>query len=908
LVTTCLLLLAWPLVIWATVPLHFPGQVSVPSQEQANAVAAYDFDSAGMAEVIAGRADGILAVVQSVGGGFFRATRFQEIGGQIVALKVFTPGPGPGDILVALTTNPDRLLVLTMHDGNPPFTVQASVDLDEDPRSVVGGPIAAAGAFGLAVTLPGADRWNLVTRVESEWQISQDVPSGDRPFDIELIDLEGDGVPEVLTADNGVLSRKLSHYSQDEFGTYSMTGQFDTPGDLVDLYTYQEDAQEKLIVCYADSSFLSIYTPLTGTLQETDRVPTDTPVDGAIVGQLASGDHGLWCWDAERGIIHYFVKQTVSWLPIESYYAGGPAVDLALTDINRDFFVDLAIANGSAKSLALLFANNLPSFRAYLATIVSPSPSDGIVFDEDLDGHLDYLVASIGRSAVEFLRGDGNGHLVRDTQPLVLASPPRSLVTIHANADTLPDLAIVSSTNNQVIIRLRQPDGSYLAGGAVPTGTGPFRALAADFDADGFEDLVIGSETSDDLTLAFGVGDGTFPDVSTIPLPNELTELTYLKLDPDNLPDLILTNGQGSISTMLNLGNRVFGQLRFYSIGVAPVGIAPTDLDGDGDEDVVVAKQIENSLAFLENLGDGNLTLRIRNHDLEGTPGHVITGDMDLSGTQDVVVTYPAEKTIGIVLSGGGFIFGPPIKFVSALQPVALGQGDFNEDDIPDLITLDRALQITLTMLNVEPNPIPIQPPWLAASCEANRIEVEFTTPAVTSWRLEIKSRGSWQALASEAGSAIGELAVQGDNWRLSLSAADLERADLTAGSDGRITFRLADANGNAYAHASIAAECWRTAISTPQPLLTLDTVHPNPFNPSVVARFTLTRPAQVKAVIRDLTGRRVADLADRRYTGGTHTLSWDGRSRGRQVGAGTYLLAITADDFTVSCKLTLLK
>jgi len=892
----------------ATVPLHFPGQVTVPLQDTVTAVATYDFDGAGMAEVVAGLSGGFLTVIQSVGNGNFRATQYQEIGGEIVALKVFTPGPGPEDLLVVLTANPDRLLVMTMQNDVPPFTLQASVDLYEDPRSMVGGPLVSDGGFGLAVNLPGADRWVLISPTESGWQVSQEISSGDRPYDIELIDLEGDGVPEVLTADNGVLSKKVSLYARDLTGSYAMSGQMDTPGDVVDLYTFREDSQEKLIVCYADSSYLSVYIPVAGALQETERILTAAPADGAIVGTLDSGDPGLWCWDAERGIIHYFVKQTSDWLPIESYYAGGPALDLLLTDINRDFFVDLAVANGDAHSVALLFANDLPSFRAYLATIVSASPNDGIVIDEDQDGHLDYLVASIGGSAVEFLRGDGFGHLVRDAQVLALNNTPRTLTSVHANQDTLPDLAVVSSSNSRVQIWLRQPDGTYQAGGSITTGTGPFRALSADFDADGFEDLIIGSEISDDLTLAFGTGDGNFPDVSVIPLPNDLTELTYLSLDPDNLPDLLLTNGQGAISTMLNLGDRVFGQLRFYSIGILPIGMVTADLDGDGDEDVVVAKQGDDSLALLENLGDGNLSLRVRNHDLEGTPGHVVMDDMDLSGTQDVVVTYPEDQTIGIILNAGNFILGPPIKFVSALQPVALSRGDFNEDGIPDLITLDRALQITLTMLNVEPNPIPIQQPRLTANCQAAGIELAFTRPATAAWVLEGESRSTWRLLASADGALFGDLQLQAEQGILSLTAADLSKADLTSGSDDALAFRLVREGGEVMAHTTVDVACWLAETGYPEPSLRLASLHPNPFNPAVTAHFSLARASRVRAVVRDLAGNQVAVLVDRLYAAGTHVLSWDGRSRGRTVSAGTYLLTVTAGNTTVSRKMTLLK
>ena len=900
--------LMWVSVGLASVPLHFPGQITVTVGAPATAVATYDIDGEGMAEVITGRADGLLAVIESIGNGNFRATRYQQVGGEIVALKVFTPGPGPGDVLVALTANPDRLLVLNFQDEDPPFSIQAIVELEEDPRGLAGGPVAAGGAFGLVVTLPGSDRWVLVSHATGSWVITQEVLSGDRPYDVALLDLTGDGVPEVVTTDNGVLSRKLSLFAQGGNGTYAMIDQIDAPGHLVGLHTFSADGTDQLFACYSDSSFLSIFTPLAETLTESSRVSVASPVDGVAARLLGGGDRALWCWNASRGIVHYYEMPVSTWQPIESYYAGGPAVAAAITDINRDSFFDIAIANGNAESAALLFANDQPSYRAYLATLVLPSPNDGLVMDEDGDGHLDYVTVSLGRSAVEFLRGDGSGHLVKDPQILPQNSPPRTLTTINADGDGLRDLAVVSSNNNQVYIWLRQADGTYQSASTVTSGNGPFRALAADFDRDGFEDLVIGNEISDDITLAFGAGDGTFPDVSVMPLPNDLTEINYVHLDPDPLPDLLLTNGQGSIATMLNLGNRVFGQVRFYAIGLGAIAIEVADLDNDGDEDVVVAKEIDGSLAILENLNNGNLRLRQRDHDLAGSPAQMIILDIDLTGTQDVIVTYPSDNSIGIVLSGGNFLFGPPIKYVSALQPVNLAAGDFNEDDVPDLVLLDRVLQIAMTMLNVEPNPIPIHSAALAATCRREGVELTICPPGSDPWVLEGEQGDTWVTVADAGGSLYGILVWSGDSWSLVLSDAEIAQAGLDPGTDARLGFRLIDSAGNTHAVVTVDIAC--LSITWPASLLAvgLDDPHPNPFNPAVTAQFTLTAPAWVRAEVWNLAGQLVAVLADRHYAAGRYPVHWDGREQGRAAAAGTYLLTVTADEVTVGRKMTLLK
>jgi len=52
---------------------------------------------------------------------------------------------------------------------------------------------------------------------------------------------------------------------------------------------------------------------------------------------------------------------------------------------------------------------------------------------------------------------------------------------------------------------------------------------------------------------------------------------------------------------------------------------------------------------------------------------------------------------------------------------------------------------------------------------------------------------------------------------------------------------------------------------------------YPNPFNPTTTVPFDLPEASIVKITIYDLTGRRVALLADGSYHAGSHTLTFDG-------------------------------
>ncbi len=486
---------------FATVPLYFPGQINVQVRQSTKALVHLDLGNGGLVEVIAGRDDGFLSLIESFGHGNFRSTVVFALAGEVVELAVHTPGPGPDRILVALTVNPDVLHILSIEGEDPLFLLLASINLDEDPGGLAGGPIAAGGEFGLAVTLPGVDRWVLVDETTGEWSISQDVHGGDRPVAVTLMDVNEDQVPEVVTADSGVLTGALSIFQKDGEGLFQLTNQTVAPATLVYVTPFTAGSTQKLYVSYADSAFISVFEPQAGSLVESERIVTASPIDGLVVAELGANRNGLWGWNRDSGVVQFFEEQFDVWQPIESYYCGGRAVDVDLHDLNNDSLPDLMVANGEAETVALLFANDSPSFRAYLAALVPSSPNDGFVMDEDLDGHLDYLVTSVGSSTVEFMRGDGRGHLMRDSQPLILDSPARTLTPLFADGDNLVDLAIVQSITNRVTIMLRQPAGDYLEANSVSTGLGPFRLYASDLDGDGFVDLLVRNAAPDNIIV-----------------------------------------------------------------------------------------------------------------------------------------------------------------------------------------------------------------------------------------------------------------------------------------------------------------------------------------------------------------------------------------------------------------------
>lgn len=117
-------------------------------------------------------------------------------------------------------------------------------------------------------------------------------------------------------------------------------------------------------------------------------------------------------------------------------------------------------------------------------------------------------------------------------------------------------------------------------------------------------------------------------------------------------------------------------------------------------------------------------------------------------------------------------------------------------------------------------------------------------------------------------------------------------------------------------ASASLSAVCWERLMEGGEGLIpdqaeafSLRSNYPNPFNPSTQIGFDLGAPCHVTLEVFNITGQRVASLADRRFETGSHVVEWDGKnSAGSHVASGVYLYRLKAGDYVATRKMVLLR
>ena len=194
-------------------------------------------------------------------------------------------------------------------------------------------------------------------------------------------------------------------------------------------------------------------------------------------------------------------------------------------------------------------------------------------------------------------------------------------------------------------------------------------------------------------------------------------------------------------------------------------------------------------------------------------------------------------------------------------------------------------------------------------------LRVYTDVPAKLSITLAPEMSGIVARVGTDTGPAAAcTVIVSGRSGRVEQTATD---------ADGYALLQYDFALGEQYTIAAISSGC-TIALATYAPSIATDINdddqalpfdfalaqnYPNPFNPTTTIEFDLPRAMTVDLSIYNVTGRRVATLVSGMLPVGTHQVEWDGHSQsGRSAASGVYYYRLSADSYTATRKMILLK
>jgi hypothetical protein len=459
------------------------------------------------------------------------------------------------------------------------------------------------------------------------------------------------------------------------------------------------DGRPDVVVASAETGTLTLFRSREGKLLEKmgDVAAGTRPVDVVVTDLDGDGKADLAVVNGGGSVtLHYGVGGGTFASPSPLAVAAPTAV--AVCDLDGDGLLDLAVASGGDGG------TNLPGVQVFLGAggrtygsatwyAAGPSPGGVVCADLDGDGKLDLAVTdavewTVTSDTLAFLKGDGLGGLAA---PAFLAggSYPRGLIATDLNGNGIADVVVASDGTGSLALAYGA-DGAF-AGPVVRCGgtEGAVWVVAGDVTGDGKPDLVYTHRCTCDSnsTVLVNIGGAFGPISYTVPMGGSSAALA--DLDGDGVSDYVVTDWTGWLAvahrhdSLFDLANT--GKLR--DVRAAVLG----DLDGDGKLDLVLAGGPAPDGVVEVGLGDGQGYFGApATYAPVASPSALALGDLDEDGHLDLMVADGQGTVVAVMRGQTGGTFGPAVNVTVESLPSALLARDLDGDGHLDLAVVSR--------------------------------------------------------------------------------------------------------------------------------------------------------------------------------------------------------------------------
>ena len=264
------------------------------------------------------------------------------------------------------------------------------------------------------------------------------------------------------------------------------------------------------------------------------------------------------------------------------------------------------------------------------------------------------------------------------------------------------DLAVANYTSNTVSILIGNGNGTFGALTSYSVGLGPMSVAVGDFKNNKILDVVTANNSDDSLSILYGNGDGTFqsqPQSIQLSPGSYPLDIKVSDINGDGNQDIVVTNYIGTVSVLLGNGNGTFQAPQSYNTGNVPEFIALGDFNKDGKQDIAVSNTGTGANTVSILMGNGNGTFQTQKTYQTGTtPYGIAIGDLNGDGNEDIAVCNSGDNTVSILLGNGDGTFQTQKTYQTGTTPYGIAIGDFNGDGIQD-IAVTNNFENTISVL-----------------------------------------------------------------------------------------------------------------------------------------------------------------------------------------------------------------
>jgi hypothetical protein len=589
--------------------------------------------------------------------------------------------------------------------GNQPYHVVVG-DLDGDGKTDI---ITGNGNGGSISILRNAGAGGAIA-----FDAKIDYPIGTTPYGVAVGDLDGDGKPELAAADYSTGPSTISVLRNlSTPGSLTFAAKVDYPTGNSPYNTiisdFNGDGQPDLATANFGGNNISILLNQMGnTTHVTIPVINNFSPSYGPIGTTVNiyGDnfdtvasHNIVYFGAASAVV---TRATGTSLTV-TVPAGATYTPLSVTVRNLTVYAQQAFYvtfPGANASFGLIPFDSIPY------DLGSNNPRRVRIVDLDGDGLTDVLVSDQGSTTITAYRNKSLPQVLSFAPGVSFMSGagPYDIAIADFNGDGKPDAAVSNfNSGNAGSVSVFQNNStrgalSFASPLVIPTGAGTLGLAAGDLDGDGKPDLVACSGNAGYLTVFLNIPDSSggiqFASGQTITKLDHADAAVIGDVDGDGKPDLITANSSGgSITVFKNistLGNITFDGPQDYPAGSFPTFVTLADLNNDGKPEILVSNYSSSTVTVYQNISQLNAPAFQAIPDLitAKNPYSISVEDLDGDGKPDLVVPADMPSSFGLYKNTSDSIsisFASRIDDSTGYGPTYIGIGDLDGDGKPDL-------------------------------------------------------------------------------------------------------------------------------------------------------------------------------------------------------------------------------
>jgi len=475
------------------------------------------------------------------------------------------------------------------------------------------------------------------------------------PFGIGLGDFNGDGIPDIAFGSMFGPGNNVIVFTGDGKGDFTFSPPYVCGSPISNdngLIVTDLNGDGKLdVACYGSNAVGVLLGNGEGAFGTYKTFGIGQGGGSAVAADINGDNKQDLIFSAVGGVNVVLGNGDGTFSQFTDYPTNSGTLGLASADLNGDGFPDLVVANSDQNSITVYLNNGNGAYTAGKTFPTGYRPDWIASGDFNKDGHLDLAVTNMTSNTVSILLGNGDGTFQPLRKDYATGKSPSQVIVGDFNNDGDLDVAVVNSAPatgpGTVSVLLGKGDGTLETQKTTPLPFNqPVTLTAADFNADGKLDLVVGYNTAPSVTVLSGNGDGTFDLLNSYSLPSPGNSIVSGVFGSNG--DVDLAVGSNTITTLLGQGNGSFTVGITYTAASNTLAVA--DFHHDGILNVLGAGSTNppETASILVGNGDGTFG-GILNIAANFEPSGISVADLNGDGSPDFA--FVQDSTLTVYLS-----------------------------------------------------------------------------------------------------------------------------------------------------------------------------------------------------------------------------------------------------------------